>query len=520
MSYIEQLAEYERLTSTTKAAPEQAPEGASLDVDAELARLAALDPVAYERARKQASERLGIRAQILDQLVRAKRTDANGAAGNGTVMTLEPPEPWPAPVAGAWLLDELAAAVRRYVVLADAAADAVALWVVHAHCHDAATISPILAIVSAEKRSGKTTLLDLLQQLTPKPMPGANVTAPALFRAMEKWRPTLLLDEVETFLSPENDELRGVLNSGHRRATAGVIRCVGDDHEPRRFATWAPKALALIGRLPATLTDRSIQVALKRKRPDETVERLRLGNLPPLLDELARKAARWAVDHLAALAAADPATPSGLHDRARDNWEPLLAIADRAGGGWGERGRRAAVALSGDGAVEDRSIGSMLLADIREIFDAEPSVEIVSDEEGQITRRIRSADLASALARMEGRPWVEWGRQRKPITPTAVASLLRPYEIAPRTLRFGQETPKGYDRRWFDDAFSRYLQPHQTATPQHGNDFNGLHQNQTATSGDHVAVVNLHKSLKNNGCCGVAVGNPPTGADDEWDTDL
>ena len=115
----------------------------------------------------------------------------------------------------------------------------------------------------------------------------------------------------------DNEDLRGVLNSGHTQATAYVIRTVGEDHEPRRFGTWAPKAIALIGSLPATLADRSIDIRMQRKRPGDRVERFRDRRHGPALDVLCRKAARWAADHLAVLADADPDLPEALNDRAQ-----------------------------------------------------------------------------------------------------------------------------------------------------------------------------------------------------------
>jgi putative DNA primase/helicase len=140
------------------------------------------------------------------------------------------------------------------------------------------------------------------------------------------------VDEADTFIR-DSDDLRGILNSGHTRELAFVIRTVGDDHEPRKFSTWGAKAIALIGGLKDTLADRSIEVALKRKLPGEHVERLRHAD-PEVLHTLARRCARWAADHAEKIRAARPSMPDGLHDRAQDNWEPLIAIADLAGGDW------------------------------------------------------------------------------------------------------------------------------------------------------------------------------------------
>src|SRR5512132_3246908 len=166
----------------------------------------------------------------------------------------------------------------------------------------------------------------------------------------------------------QNDELRGGINSGHQRNAAFVLRVSGDELEPKLFSTCAPKVLAMIGKLPSRLSDRAIAVPHKRKRPGEQVTRFRIvrpGNLP----DLKRKCIRWAADNLISVrdGALGVSVPDGLNDRAADNWEPLLTIADRAGGQWPERARKAALALSG--AAEDGSIGVTLLGDIKAIFE-------------------------------------------------------------------------------------------------------------------------------------------------------
>src|SRR5262249_20196329 len=134
-----------------------------------------------------------------------------------------------------------------------------------------------------------------------------------------------------------------------------------------------------------------------------------------------------------------------------DNWTPLLAIADRIGGSAPALARDAAINLSGDNA--DDSIGVMLLCDIRQVFD-ERDVD-----------RIRSADLCAALADQEARPWAEYPAG-KPITATQLAARLKPYGISPCTIRINSETPKGYRRSDFGDAFDRYLPRIRAATPQ------------------------------------------------------
>jgi hypothetical protein len=277
---------------------EKAQESAD-DTGAEIERLAKLSAVQYEHERKQAAERLNVRASILDRLVAAEREKlglVEDDGRQGRAISLPEPEPWPTPVDGAALLDGIAEAIGRYVIMSDHARHAVALWTVHSFLLDCFGITPRLAVRSPMKRCGKTTLLDVLSRLVLRPLPTGSVTAAALFRIVEGYRPTLLVDEADTFLA-EADELRGVLNSGHRKG-GQVVRTVGDEHEPRAFSTFAAVAIAIIGNLPDTLHDRAVTIDLKRRMPSEAVASFRFDRVAHL-DVLARQAARWAQDHAA-----------------------------------------------------------------------------------------------------------------------------------------------------------------------------------------------------------------------------
>lgn len=487
--------EIARLAEMSKAKGGHATDPDSADID----HLAALPTLSYERVREHAAERLGVRKAVLDREVKAARKGANPS------FNLTDTEPWDDLVVGADLLDKIVATLNRHMMLPAGAADAVALWILHAHAHDTATISPILAITSPTPECGKTSLLTILGALVPKPLGASNVTAAALFRSVEKWQPTLLVDEADTFLRG-SDELRGVINSGHNKHAAFVIRTTGDDHEPQQFRTWSPKAIALIGKLPATLESRSIHLKLCRLAPGETVEITRgdrLGHLQPL----ARMAARWANDTARELAAADPEMPSTLTGRRADNWRHLFAIAGLAGGDWPERARRAAEALVAKD--EGQTAGIMLLSDARDIFSE------------RLIDRISSVDLATALAQIETRPWPEWSKG-KPITPAQIARLLAPFTIAPSAVRIGEANVKGYKKERFDDAFSRYL----PVVPSHG------HKPQkTAENGHSLAVTNtddtddvtaqkVPKPAVTNGCDRVTAENPQTSDVHTVDDDL
>jgi len=249
---------------------------------------------------------------------------------------------------------------------------------------------------------------------------------------------------------PDNEELRGIINSGHER-DGQVIRLVGEDHEPRAFSTFCPTVIAAIGRLPSTIDDRSLTVAMRRRLASEAIVRFR-SDRASHLHELARKVARWVADHEDALRAADPDMPEALHDRARDNWRGPMTIADLAGGDWPHAARAASEALSANGAEQDeQSRGVMLLGDILRVFDGRLKTG------GKAADRISSTDLVADLVAFIDRPWLTWSRG-KPITAAVVARLLKTFGIIPNTIKLSDgRQPNGYKRSQFDDAFARYL---------------------------------------------------------------
>lgn len=456
---------------------------------AEIDRLSKLDSLAYVQERDAAAERIGIPASDLTRLVNQKR--GNNDAAQGRAIELPDPEPWDKPVDGAELLSEITMQVRRYIILADGAAESVALWVVHAHALDTFGISPRLAITSPRPGCGKTTLLDVLYHLVPRPLLMANISPAAVFRTVELARPTLLADEADTWLQG-NDELRGILNSGHRRG-GSVIRVVGDDLEPRQFSTWGACAIAMIGRLPGTLADRSIAVALQRKRQDEVVAQFRYDRTEAL-DTLARKAARWAKDNTARLAGIDPAMPLSLHNRAADNWRPLLAIADSASGDWPRLAREIAEAT----VDAEQSKRAGLLVDIRGIF-ASKGVE-----------QIASAELVEELVAIEGGDWAEY-RNGKPITKNQLAKLLARDGVSPGTIRTKNGTPKGYKLAQFGDAFARYLADplNRNATTPQGAEKLAFPGNFDPRQGNGCGVSEYAEKPQFSAGCGVVADRKP-----------
>jgi putative DNA primase/helicase len=212
--------------------------------EGEVKRLAALSPGAYEKERKAVAKLLGWRTTVLDEAVEAARPKQEGEDPSSPFNEVEP---WTSAVGGADLLDELRDTILRFCVMPDHSVEIVAVWIAHAWAHDASDISPILVFSSPEKRCGKTTALKVVAALAPRPLHSVNISTSVVFRVVEAHRPTLLIDEADTFLAA-NDELRGILNGGHDRLSAWVWRSTGDDHEPKAFNVWAPKAIAMIGR--------------------------------------------------------------------------------------------------------------------------------------------------------------------------------------------------------------------------------------------------------------------------------
>ncbi len=270
-------------------------------------------------------------------------------------------EPWPEPVDGGLLLDDLRRTLTRFVVLPQWGAEALALWTLHTYAFELREVSAYVGIESPEKRCGKTTLVAALSELVNRPEVAANISPPAFFRVIEETRPTLLIDEADTLL-PGNDALRGILNSGYKRRTSYVVRVNSQGSRAEgpmglaRFSCWCPKLVSTIGSLPETLADRCIVVRMHRKTASERCERLRDLNG----ERLRRCCLRFVADRAAEIAGARAEIPAGLNDRAGDIWEPLLVLADLAGGEWPKWAREAAVGLSG-GSQENGPIGSLLL---------------------------------------------------------------------------------------------------------------------------------------------------------------
>mgnify|MGYP005990210117 CR=1 FL=1 len=381
-------------------------------------------------------------------------------------------------MSGPAALDAVAAVIRRFVVPpSDEALDAVVLFVAHTYAVDAADCSPYLHVTSAERRSGKTTMMEVLGELVAHPFPAASASAAAIYRGLntDGIRRTLLLDEADAVFgrrgpaSEAAEALRQVLNAGTRRGSARVLRS-NERGGSESFDVFGPKVLSGIGELPDTLTDRSLRIRMKRKTRSEVVDRARYRDVQSAARDVNAQIQEWAESVIGQASDARPEIPEELSDRMQDAWEPLIALADLAGADWPGRARRAAVALWGEGdASEDAGgLSTRLLRDCYEAFG--------TDE------RLGSTELIARLSTIEDAPWRSLNGEG--LTPLDLSRLLKRYEIKPVKIRIpGRDTPiRGYQRSCFVDPWERWCE----ITPTPGETRN---MRNTRNNGSHVPGV-------------------------------
>ncbi|NPU91912.1 MAG: DUF3631 domain-containing protein [Gammaproteobacteria bacterium] len=458
------------------------------------------NPAEYARIRQKVKESKTVQLAAFDAIT----SPSKGADTAKPVTELFPAvDPWPDSVDGSALLSEITGTIRRHIIGEPETMRAAALWCVMTWLVDVVRVCPIANVTAPEKRCGKSELLSILGRLSSRPLQVSGVSPAALFRCIELWKPTLLIDEVDAFLS-ENEEARGILNAGFTRDSAFIIRCVGDDHTPTPFNIWGAKALCGIGKIQDTLADRSIPLRLRRKKPGETVERQGHSD-PAMWERLRRMIARFADDVAPAIKDARPCTIQGLNDRANDCWEPLLAIAEIAGGDWPRQARQAAITLHG--IEEDApSIGAELLRDIKAVFD------------DKNTSKVFTADLLEALTSDDEQPWATWNRG-KPISPRQLASKLADFGIKSKQIRIGSVTgKKGFEADDFKDAWGRYLSPatpEKWSTPLQATDGAGCGVFQSSTLDDAVEEQKTLEAADYAACSSVDDKSPPSA--EKWE---
>ncbi|CAM5574007.1 hypothetical protein SNARM312S_06785 [Streptomyces narbonensis] len=372
----------------------------------------------------------------------------------GRPATPEPePAPEPAPVPpseGEQALSDLRAQFRRYVVLpSEDALTAVTLWVAATHLQTAWQHAPRLAVVGPAKRCGKSRLLDVVTETVHDPLITVNASAAAVFRSITENPPTLLVDEADTLfgsakVAEKNEEMRGLLNAGHQR-NRPTLRVSGPNHEVSKFPTFAMAALAGIGDLPDTIMDRSVVIRMRRRGPGEKVAEFRTVRDTPALHAVRDRLVAWLGPLHDTALDLTPAMP--VEDRAADTWQPLVAVADLAGGPWPEAARAACLAMTKHEAEQDQDNSALnlrLLADIRRAFAAEGNPGL-----------LRTGRLLGILNEDTESPWPEY--KDKGLTARGLQLLLKDYGISAASHRFPDGLQaRGFAREQFADTWARY----------------------------------------------------------------
>lgn len=372
----------------------------------------------YQQQRDKKAKEFNIDVTKLDALVQLLRID------NRRIEELdkkaEEYSPWPDPVDGSELLKSMVNTLNEYVVLPPKAAEAISLWVLFAHCHDAFEISPLLNYTSPEKRCGKSRGLGVTGKLLNNPVVTANISPAALYTKISDGHRPVLMDEVDRFLNT-NESLIGDLNAAWIRGTSDVERVTWENNKrgTETLSLWAPKIIAGIGERTDTLEDRSITIEMTRKLTTVKVKKFsdRPKKIPDLV-ELRRKAIRWAEDNIDNLRDLDPDAPELLNDRQADNWGPLLAIAECIGGEWPRLARQTALIVEKVGEPKAEvtiSLNLRLLVDCYYAFE--------HYKEGELTADV----IINHIVTLPERPWVD--KYGKPITSHAFAKKLKMYKI-------------------------------------------------------------------------------------------
>lgn len=360
------------------------------------------------------------------------------------------------------LLDELHGEFVRYVVFpTPEAADAVTLYTAATHAQSAWEHASRLVIKSPIKRCGKSRLQDVIAETAHQVLKTTNISPAALVRSIdEKDPPTLILDEADTVFGPKkqraegSEDLRGILNSGHSRGWP-YIRWDANKRQAEHCATFAMAVIGGIGNMPDTIEDRAVVISMRRRATGETVKQWRRKRAVPPLNNLRERLNACVSALVDALADAEPTLP--VEDRAADTWEPLMAIADEAGGDWPARARKACKLLTSEAAADDRhTAGERLLSDLKRVFEHAGKANLLG-EAGDL----ETAAILESLYRFEEAPWRDWDGRK--LNPRDLADLLHPYGIRSRNLVRGTKRPKGYRRADLADAGARYTRPAATA---------------------------------------------------------
>jgi putative DNA primase/helicase len=483
------------LAKIRKQTKEWDPEEAKRQEDEQLDEIAKLKGIDQIKAKKELAKHLGLTGKELDKVLNEKDTSAQPEHWDV--------KPWAEPVLTEWLLDRLSDFYTARAILPEHAAEAMALWCLHAWVHEAASASAFLQFVSPVPECGKTTAMEAMQWTVPRGIMATNISPSVFYRFIDRDHPTLIIDEVETYAKRE--DVRGILDGSHTRAGSRTIRNVGDNHEPKWFSTWGPKVIGGLGKLAATIRSRCITIHMKRKKKTEKIIKLR-GRDTDEFKALRSQACRWAADNFDTLKEAQPVLPRGLTDRGEDCWEPLFAIAELAGPEWTAKSHAAALEFNGSHDVADDDLGVQLLAAIKDLIETTRGTASVDG--------VFSEAIVKHLHQDTTGPWLAYGKMQKEITARQVGDLLRPYGIKPKQIRQGATSKKGYEFASFKGAFDAYLATPSISseTPKQTNSDKHLEPISSETPIENVSDENAGKSLNEKTCFGVSdqkQGTPP-----------
>lgn len=359
------------------------------------------------------------------------------------------------------VVDEIHRLISKYIVLSHSEIRVASAWAAASWHMDVWSRFPHLAVTSPEKRCGKTRFLQLLEKVCPKPWSTTSISPAAMYRLIEKERPTLLLDEAQSISrrgSESSEVLRELLNAGID-STSVVVRVGGKDNdEIKKFSVYSPKVIALIGAIDGVLADRCLPIGLKRKSREDQVQFYNHRVVDQESKALGEKLEKWSKESAKAITEAyDQTEPFAIdNDRMADLLRPLqavLAVVDpssinllqKYAEGSEERERR----------IEMMSPGVLMLVACREAFaEREKTVKRL----GKLAEKtepgfLPTETLIEFLCKRTEEPWARWSKGQN-INPEGVARLLRPYDI--RSERNRDQSARGYYTHSFEEAWKKY----------------------------------------------------------------
>jgi putative DNA primase/helicase len=477
--------------------PKLTPKETSEQVLDRLASMASLD---LARVLKDEAQKLGVTVGDLRNALKERNKSGNLEDSNSVVEDLVP---WEGPLDPVVIAHEIRKAVTAYAVVAPHVDTAVALWVMASYRLNEFRKFPLLNITAPEMNCGKSVIIDLLACYCGRALEVENISPSAIFRTIELCQPTLLIDEADSFLKG-NEDARGILNSAHKRG-GGVVRTVGDDHEPKKFSTYTPIAIAGIGGVHGTILSRCIVIHMERMGPDDYIDTMMASDEPQAV-AMRKKLLAWAADPIPG--GVSMQVPKTTNRRIMDCWNPLFVVAHLLGGDWPGLCQLAFKALN-EREAEDDNPGSELLRDIRQVFEMEGGAAI------------HTSVLAEALLTLDDSRWGDWNRGRG-INGKGIAKLLKPYQVKSRQIKIHGVNKHGYQLASFERVFQKYcpIPPSPNATTLQPSSDEPCSVIANATANYQVADKNRLQPNNDGACSVVASGGPVADGNEEFEEEF